>query len=133
MSYITAKVTHIDTFENINIVQFISNEHSLSMMSLSVSDKINLGTKVRLAVKPTHIAIAKNITGSLSYSNQLDSTITDIQNGKLLSSVMLKCNDIDFESIITLNSSIRMNLKVGDNVIALIKASDLSIDEIIDV
>ncbi|WP_200764022.1 TOBE domain-containing protein [Nitrosophilus alvini] len=84
---------------------------------------------MKLGVKATNIALAKNLDGQLSISNQLTCTIEQINNGELLSSVKLRIGSHLIESIITRESSLRMNLKTGDIVVALIKASELSIIE----
>ncbi len=133
MSYIEATVTKIKSCESLHVLEFVAHGQALSMMSLEISEAIMIGTKVKLAVKPTHIAIAKNFTGELSYSNQLPCKIHSINNGELLSSVKLSFFDVIVESIITLASSERMQLEVGDEVIAFIKASELSIEEVLDV
>ncbi len=132
MSSISATVTNIENCDSLHIVKFDCNGQTLSMMSLELDDKIKVGTKVKLVVKPTHIAIAKNFSGEVSYSNKLETTIINIENGQLLSSVKLDFVDTTLESIITVNSSKKMDLKVGDKVIAFIKASELSIGEVID-
>ena len=103
------------------------------MMSLDIDEAIMIGTKVKLSVKPSHIAIAKDFTGELSYANQLPCKIKSIENGTLLSSVKLSFFDVVLESIITLASSEKMQLKAGDAITAFIKASELSIEEVLDV
>lgn len=131
MSSIIATVTQIDNCDSLHIVKFDCHNQTLSMMSLDLTDKIKIGTKVKLVIKPSHIAIAKNFSGEVSYSNKLDTIINSIENGQLLSSVKLDFFDTTLESIITLNSSQRMGLKVGDKVTAFIKASEISIGEVI--
>lgn len=132
MNQLIATVSKIDTHENIHIVQFKYKDKILSMMSLDIGEDIKIGTKVKLVAKATHIALGKDLKGEFSYSNQLQCTIISLENGKLLSSIKLDFYGTTLESIITLNSSIRMNLQVGDKVIAFIKASELSISEIIN-
>ncbi len=132
MSNLIARVSKIQSCDSLHIVSFECNTQTLSMMSLDISDNIKVGTKVKLTAKPSHIAVAKEFHGDISYSNQLSTTIESIDNGQLLSSIKLSFFDTILESIITLNSSKRMNLKVGDKVTAFIKASELSISEVID-
>jgi len=132
MSSLIATVSQVESCDSLHIVKFDLHGQTLSMMSLDLSEKIKIGTVVKLAVKPSHIAIAKNFVGDVSYSNQLDVTIKDLENGQLLSSVKLDFFDTTLESIITVNSSKKMNLQVGDKVKAFIKASEISIDEIIN-
>ncbi len=130
MSKLIATVKDIENCDSLNIVKFDFNGQTLSMMSLDLNKDIKIGTKVNLLVKPTHIAIGKNFSGEVSYSNKLDTTIIEIDNGKLLSSITLSIFNTFIESVITVNSSKKMNLKVGDKVTAFIKASELSIGSI---
>ncbi|MFK5976957.1 MAG: TOBE domain-containing protein [Sulfurovum sp.] len=132
MNNLIAKVSQIDSCDNLHIVNFICHNQTLSMMSLELESSIEINTKVKLIAKPTHIALAKGVLGDLSYSNQLPCTIESIDNGKLLSSIKLQFFDTSLESIITLSSSKRMQLEKGDKVVALIKASDLFISKICD-
>ncbi len=129
---IKAKIKSIENVDSLNIVKFDFYDTTLTMMSLDLNDEIKVGKTVKLAVKPTQIAIAKNFNGELSYSNQLKSTIISMENGQLLSSIKLKYFDTTIESIITASSSKRMALHVEDEVTVLIKANELSISEICD-
>ena len=131
MSKITAQVSRIQTYENINIVSFTSENTELKMMSLDISSSIKLGTSVLLNVKPTAIAIGKNLSGQLSYANKIDAKIESINKGELLCSLFLSFGENTIESIITLESAQDMKLKKGDGVIALIKANELSISEVL--
>jgi len=133
MSNLIATISKIQNCDNLHIVEFSFFTETLSMMSLDLTPKAKVGAKVRLLAKPTHIALAKEFNGEISYSNQLSTTIVSVENGELLSSIKLQLYDTSLESIITLNSSKRMDLKVGDKVTAFIKASDLSIGEFLDV
>ena len=132
MSSIVAKVVNIDSTDSLNIVEFECNSEILTMMSLDLDDQIEIGSCVKLVIKPSHIAIAKNFSGEVSYSNILKTTIISCNNGKLLSSIKLRYQDTTLESIITLRSSKRLNIKEGDEVFAFIKASEISIGELCD-
>jgi molybdopterin-binding protein len=132
MSKLIATIKKINNIDNLNIVEFEFLGTTLKMMSLDLSSNIQIGKKVRLSVKPSNISIAKNFTGEISLSNQLVAIIQNIENGKLLSSVSLKISDFLLESIITVDSSKRMNLQIGDEVKILIKASNLSIEEVLN-
>lgn len=131
MSQIKAVITHIDSVDNLNIVKFDFYGQPLKMMSLDLSDDISVGREVILGVKPTHIAIGKDFSGLLSYSNQIKSKIISCEHGKLLSSIKLSAQDIILESIMTLESALGMELKVGDDVTIMIKASEFSILEVL--
>jgi len=131
MSEIVANVKEIQNVENLNIVTFVSSNNTFKMMSLGLNENIKISTQVKLSIKPSSVAIAKGLSGALSYSNQLHAKVVSIELGEILASVILDIQDTNLESIITSASLKRMTLQVGDEVLALIKSSDLSILEII--
>ena len=132
MSQLVATIKKINSVDNLNIVEFDFFGLTLKMMSLDLNNDVQVGKKVKLSIKPTNISLAKNLTGEISLSNQIDATIENLENGQLLTSVILKVNDTILESIITVDSSKRMNLQIGEVVTILIKASNLSIGEVLN-
>ena len=130
MSQLVATIKKINSIDNLNIVEFDFHGLTLKMMSLDLNADVQVSKKVKLSVKPTNISIAKNLIGEISLSNQIVATIENLENGQLLSSISLKVHNTILESIITVDSSKRMNLQKDDIVTILIKASDLSIEEI---
>ena len=132
MSQFVATIKKIDNVDSLNIVEFAFYGVSLKMMSLDLNSNMSVNKRVILSVKPTNIVIGKNLFGDISLANKIVATIEQIENGKLLSSILLKVEDIFLESIITCESSSRMNLQIGDEVTIFIKASDLSIEEVLN-
>jgi molybdopterin-binding protein len=132
MSQIIATIKNIRNVDSLNIVEFGFYNHTLKMVSLNLSKQISINKKVKLSIKPTNILIAKNLQGEISISNQLKAKIVKVENGELLSSILLKVEDTILESIITVDSSKNMNLVEDEEVLILIKASDLFIQEVID-
>lgn len=127
-----ARVKEIRTKDSLNIVEFDFNNITLKMMSLELNKDITIGKKVELVVKPTNIIISKNFIEDISLSNQTLAKIVDINCGELLCSITLELRNTIFESIITKDSFIRLNLKIDDKVYILIKASDLSILKVLN-
>ena len=132
MSQFVATIKKINSIDNLNIVEFDFHGLTLKMMSLDLNADVQVGKKVKLSVKPTNISIAKNLIGEISLSNQIVATIENLENGQLLSSISLKVHNTILESIITVDSSKRMNLQIGESVTILIKASNLSIAEVLN-
>lgn len=131
MSHIIAQVQEIQSVQNLNILSFTCKDTPLKMMSLDLNDMITKGSQVMLTCKPTAIAIGKNIQGELSFTNQLHVTILSLEVGQLLCALQLQFKEFVLESIITTDSQKRMQLQEGDEVMALIKSSDLSIKEVL--
>jgi len=131
MNKFTATVSNIDNFDNLNIVSFDFFDYTLSMMSLDLNKNIKVGTKVELMANPSHVAVGKDFSGTISYSNQIKAKISEIENGKLLTNLKLKVQETVLESFITLKSSKKMNLQKDDEVTVFIKATELSIYKIL--
>jgi len=132
MNRLSAVVTNIEGEQNLHIITFDCAGNNFKMMGLDLPKGLRVNAHVTLGIKPSHVAIAKNLSGELSYSNQLPATIISIENGKLLSSILLQANENEMQSFITLGSSLRMNLHIGDQVTLLIKASELFVLEVLD-
>ena len=127
MNKIDATLSDIQSIDNLAIVTFQTKNQQMRMMSLGIDSSISIGSKVTLGVKASSIALAKDLNGLISLSNQLQCVVKSVKNGVLLSSIILTMDNFTIESIITRDSSIKMDLKSGDEVIALIKSSELSI------
>ncbi len=128
-----ASIEKIQNVDNLNIVTFSFLEQKLSMMSLGLNNT-KVGQNVILSVNASHIAIAKDVeklNEILSYSNQIKCTIIELEVGQLLCFIKLKIQDTILESLITSASAKKLDLKINDTVIALIKASELSIKEVL--
>ena len=66
---------------------------------------------------------------STSIRNRLAGTIEKIVSDKVVSEVVIRTAAGNVTSIITSGSVERMNLKEGDNVFAIIKATEVSIEK----
>ncbi len=133
MSSIVATIETIQTNESLNLVSFFVGEERLSMMSLELHKSLKEGSKVKLAIKPSHIALSREKQFGLSSANQVEVMIKNIKNGVLLSSVTLNfCGNV-LEALITRESQERLQLCEDEKIVAIINESELSISEIVDV
>ena len=130
MNHINAMVKDVQSMDDLSIVSFDAQGQSLRMMALGVNFPLKVGSKVILGAKASNIALAKSFSGVISISNQLHCIVERIDKGVLLCSVKLRFKGTILESITTLASAQQMELHVGERVIALIKASELSILEV---
>jgi molybdopterin-binding protein len=131
MNRFQATITSIASEGRLHIVTFDFGGTQLRMMSLELSSELEVGAYVVLTIKSTYIALAKSFEGEVSYTNLIPATITQVTQGKLLSSITLDAAGYSLESIITAGSVERMGLATGDSVTLLIKASELSIVEVV--
>jgi molybdopterin-binding protein len=66
---------------------------------------------------------------STSIRNRLPGTIEKIVSDKVMSELVIQTAAGTVTSIITTGSVNRMNLKEGDNVLAIIKATEVSVEK----
>ncbi|HEY7002073.1 MAG TPA: TOBE domain-containing protein [Candidatus Udaeobacter sp.] len=66
---------------------------------------------------------------STSIRNRLAGTIEKVVSDKVVSEVVIRTTAGTITSIITTGSVQRMNLKQGDNVFAIIKATEVSVEK----
>ena len=124
-------VVEIQTHKNLHIVNFQVGKQTLCMMSLELPDNLHLNSKVQLYVKPTHISIGKDVIGEISFASQLQVKVKEIQKGTLVSSVTLVFDEYEFEAIVS--TKFIKKISIGDEVVAFIKASELSIGKVLNV
>jgi len=130
MNKIEASVTEIQSMDNLTLVAFESQGNAMQMMSLGLNTPLQIGSRVVLGAKASSIAIATDLSTTISISNQLKCVVDSLNQGEFLCSVKLRFNNTIIESVITMKSALKMDIKIGDSVIALIKASELSILEV---
>lgn len=131
MSDLAATVQSIQCNDGVNIVTFSLGEQTLTMVSLELDEALSIGSKCILSVNASSVAIGKNLSGMLSYSNQLSAKVVAIEKGQLLARILLDISENRVESMITVASTDRLGLEVGDQVTALIKSTVLSVSKVL--
>jgi molybdopterin-binding protein len=125
MSQIKAIVENIENVDNLNIITFKADDIQFTMMSLDITEEMKVGKEVTLGFKPTSLALAKDFSGTVSYSNEFKAIVKSYEIGKLLCSVFVDIDGNSFESIITKKSFDRLELKENDEITVFIKASEV--------
>lgn len=134
MNRLYGKISQITSHEGISLVNIKTTNTTLGTVLLDTPqscDYLKIDKKITVAFKETEVAIALPNLGTISMANQINCKIIRVENGKVLAKISLTCKDTNITSIITTNSSKRLKLKEGLEVIALIKANEISlIDEV---
>jgi molybdopterin-binding protein len=65
----------------------------------------------------------------LSARNQFEGTVKEINAGHVMAEVVVSVGDIDVVSIMSRPALDKLNIKSGDTVKAVIKSTDVMIDE----
>jgi molybdate transport system regulatory protein len=88
------------------------------------------GNEVGIVFKETEVSLAKNLTGIISLRNRILCNVLNIERGEILSKVVLKFQKHTITSAITTRSVDLLQLIVGEEVEALVKANEISLIKI---
>ena len=127
MNQLKGTITNIKSIDKLYFLSLIIKEQKISILSLEINNNIKIGDIVYLLIKSTNISLSKNLPQNISIINKLKANIVDINNGDILTSVKLNIDGFHLESIITTQAYLDMNLNIKDEVIALIKGSEIAI------
>ena len=82
---------------------------------------------VDIVFKETEVSLAKNLSGQISMRNRMKCIVQQIERGELLSKISLKFQEYLITSAITTRSVDSLQLAIGDEVEALVKANEVSL------
>jgi molybdate transport system regulatory protein len=88
------------------------------------------GNAVDLVFKETELSMAKELSGKISIRNRMGCHILEIEKGELLSKITLQFKRFTIASAITTRSANSLQLKVGDEVDAMVKSNEVSLRKI---
>jgi molybdate transport system regulatory protein len=100
---------------------------ALLIESITRPEWLEVGKAVDLVFKETEVSLAKNLEGQISTRNRMKCTVQKINKGELLSMITLQFNACTIASAITTRAVNALQLKVGDEVDALVKANEVSL------
>ncbi|MFI5793956.1 molybdopterin-binding protein [Streptomyces sp. NPDC051677] len=88
---------------------------------------LTTGTAVRALVKSTEVSLATGSVDGLSIRNRLPGTITGLTIGGAMAAVKITVPGGELTAAITTDAATDLGLFVGSDVIALIKATEVSL------
>ena len=130
MNKLSGNITHIQQSGAIMLIDADVEGYSFSAMLIDSASKpewLEIGKMVHLIFKETEVSLAKDLSGKISFRNQLKCKVQSIERGELLSKVNLQFGIYFIASAITTRSVDYLELQVGDEVTALIKANEISL------
>jgi len=91
----------------------------------SDTERFHIGAQVTLAFNETEVALAKNLAGAISLRNRLPATVEALEQGQLMSRVLLRVGSHQVSSVITTRSLHTLQLQAGDAVEGLVKSNEM--------
>jgi len=130
MNKLAGKISGIQQSGAIILVDVDVDGHSFSAMlieSASQPEWLMEGNFIDLVFKETEVSLAKNLSGIISMRNRMKCIVQQIERGGLLSKISLKFQNHTIFSAITTRSVDILQLVIGDEVEALVKANEVSL------
>ncbi|MBV5348216.1 TOBE domain-containing protein [bacterium] len=130
MNRLTGTISKIQQSGAILLVDVDVDGHSFSAMlieSATQPEWLKTGNTIDLIFKETEVSLAKNLSGMISMRNRMKCTVLEIERGELLSKVSLQFLKHPITSAITTRSVNSLDLKIGDDIEALVKANEVSL------
>lgn len=130
MNKIPGTITQIQQSGAILLVDIDVDGHQFSALliqSATPPDWLLTGNPIDVVFKETEVSIAKDLSGIISMRNRMKCTVLQIERGELLSKIDLKFQNFLISSAITTRSVDALELNIGDEVEALVKANEVAL------
>jgi len=130
MNKLPGVITQIQQSGAILLVDIDVNGHGFSAMlieSATHSEWLQTGNTIDLVFKETEVSLAKNLSGIISMRNRMKCTVQQIVRGELLSKITMNFQHHSITSAITTRAVDSLQLSIGDEVEALVKANEVSL------
>jgi molybdate transport system regulatory protein len=114
----------------IMLIDIDVNGHGFSALlieSISQPQWLKIGNTIDVVFKETEVSLAKNLSGQISMRNRMKSKVILVERGELLSIVTLQFLQYTISSAITTRSVDSLNINIGDEIEALVKANEISL------
>ncbi len=128
MNSLIGKITSVKSDERMSVIEMDVNGNVFKTIIIETPETVTFlkeGHPVNLMFKESEVSIGKNLSGGISLQNRILCMIKEIKSGKLLSKITLECKGSTINSIITAAAAVQLELKVNDEVLALIKTNEI--------
>ena len=130
MNKLSGVITQIQHSGAIILVDMDVDGHGFSALlieSVNQPDWLLTGNAVDLVFKETEVSLAKDLSGMISMRNRMKCRVIDLDRGALLSKVTMQFQNYQVVSAITSRSVDSLQIKIGDEVEALVKSNEVSL------
>ena len=135
MNKLRGQITNLTSNDHLSLVDVEVMGDIFTATLLETPDDapyLQVGNRVDVLFKETEVSLAKGLTGLISLRNRFLTTVKLVRNGVILSEVVLDYRGQQISSVITTGSIKRLDIKVGDEVEALVKANEVTLMEVAD-
>jgi molybdate transport system regulatory protein len=127
LSGIISKIQHSGAILLVDVDVHGQNFSAMLIESATQPEWLQEGNSIDLVFKETEVSLAKNLSGMISMRNRMKCLVKHVERGELLSKIRLQFLKYTITSAITTRSVDSLDLKIGDEVEALVKANEVSL------
>ncbi len=135
MNKLRGRITSIQSNDHVSLVDVAVSDDIFTATLLETPDDapyLKVGNVVEVLFKETEVSLAKGLGGLISLRNRINTRVSAVRSGVILSEVVLEYGVYTLSSIITTGSIKRLGIKPGDMVEALVKANEVTLVEVED-
>ncbi|OJJ14410.1 hypothetical protein BKI52_42260 [marine bacterium AO1-C] len=129
MNRLSATIAQIQHQEYLSLVGLQVDQAFLQVLLTDTpqsTDYLTVGNTIDVLLKETAIVLSKRtLHQEISITNQIPCTITQIEEGEILSKIKVSFGKQHLQIILTTAAYQQMQLQVGESVVALIKANEI--------
>jgi molybdate transport system regulatory protein len=130
MNKLSGIITQIQQSGAILLVDVDIDGHGFSALlieSVTQPQWLQKGNIINLVFKETEVSLAKGLTGLISMRNRMLCKVLQVERGELLSKITLQFQKHNIVSAITTRAVDSLQISVGDEIEALVKANEISL------
>lgn len=130
MNRLKGQIVAIDSNSHMSLVDVAVGDDVFTATLLETpetADYLKVGYKVTLLFKETEVALAKDLSGLISLRNRFSVIVRNIERGGILSAIELDYVGKALMSVITTRAVERLQLAVGEQIEALVKANEIAL------
>lgn len=130
MNRLKGQIVAIDSNSHMSLVDVAVGDDVFTATLLETpetADYLKVGYKVTLLFKETEVALAKDLSGLISLRNRFSVIVRNIERGGILSAIELDYAGKALMSVITTRAVERLQLAVGEQIEALVKANEIAL------
>ncbi len=133
MNRIPGSIIAVETTDGMSLVEVAIPSHevvtALVLDIPATSPYLRAGGKVSVIFKETEVFLAKGTLPMLSVRSRFSAIVQNVQRGILLSEITLDYWGHPIRALITSKSRDAMEIQAGDRVFALVKSTEISLEE----
>lgn len=132
MNKLRGRITAVEFNDHVSLVDVDVEGDAFTATLLETPEDapyLKVGNRVQVLFKETEVSLAKNLSGQISLRNRIAAQVVEVRGGVILSEVVMQYRGHAISSIITTRSIVRMQIKPGDQLEAMVKANEVTLLE----